>query len=349
MKLKPRFILTIVFAIFIAAIIAFILPWYLFATRILNISPIKAMVSLDSLKKIDDQVNILILGIAGGDHDGPLLSDSILVANYNFKTNRIVTINIPRDIWSDTLKDRVNSAYAYGETKEDGGGLKLAKAEVGAIVGKPIQYAAVINFDKFKDLIDLLGGVDINIETSFTDPQFPIAGKEEDLCNDDPEYQCRYKTLSFNKGPMHMDGETALNFVRSRNAIGEEGTDFARGKRQQKVITAIEEKIIKIAKTQDIEKIKTLYENLNRSVDRDITNQQLAIIAKNVVIKGKSSLINLPLSEDFFDIPDYTAEYEYKYVLIPKDNDYDKIHQIISCFFENGDETPCLSKETKEI
>jgi polyisoprenyl-teichoic acid--peptidoglycan teichoic acid transferase len=346
MKLKLSFIFIIAFVIFFSAFVAFILPWYLFATKTLNVSPIKALVSLDSLKKIDDQVNILILGIAGGDHAGPLLSDSILVANYNFKTNKIITINMPRDIWSDTLKDRINSAYAYGEAKEVGGGLKLAKAEVGAIVGQPIQYAVVINFVKFKSLIDFLGGVDVNIQTSFTDTKFPITGKEEDLCNGDPEYKCRYETLTFNKGPMHMNGETALNFVRSRNAIGEEGTDFARGKRQQKVITAIEEKIMNIAKTQNIEKIKTLYKNLNQSVDRDITNQQLVIIAKNIVMKGKFSLINLPLSVDLFDIPDYVAEYEYKYVLIPKNNDYDKIHQTISCFFANGDETPCLNKET---
>lgn len=349
MKVKLRLVLIIVFILFFSALVAFILPWYFFATRTLNISPIKAMVSLDSLKKIDDQVSILILGIAGDGHEGPLLSDSILVANYDFRTNKIITINIPRDIWSETLRDKVNSAYAYGEEKQTGGGLILAKAEVGAIIGRPIQYAAVINFDKFKYLIDLLGGVDINIETSFTDPKFPVAGKEDDLCNGDQEYLCRYEVLTFNKGPMHMDGETALNFVRSRNAEGEEGTDFARGKRQQKVIAAIEEKIIATAKTQDIEKIKTLYENLDRSVNRDITNQQLAIIAKNVALKGRPSFISLPLSDELFDIPDYTAEYEYKYVLIPKDNNYNKIHQIISCFFKTGDEASCLNKETKEI
>jgi anionic cell wall polymer biosynthesis LytR-Cps2A-Psr (LCP) family protein len=75
--------------------------------------------SKDSLKTYDNQVNILILGIPGENNDGPYLSDSIIFANYNFKTNQITTLSIPRDIWSSTLRDKINSAYAYGLAKNN--------------------------------------------------------------------------------------------------------------------------------------------------------------------------------------------------------------------------------------
>ena len=58
------------------------------------------------------------------------------------------------DIWSDTLQDKINTAYAYGEAKKTGGGLTLAKAELSNIIGQPVQYAAVIDFSKFETLID---------------------------------------------------------------------------------------------------------------------------------------------------------------------------------------------------
>src|SRR3990167_7601650 len=213
--------------------------YYRFLTETLKISPIKTLLSLDSLKTYDDQVTILILGIAGMNHQGGTLSDSIIVVNYNLQTNSLLTISLPRDIWSDTLQDKINTAYAYGEAKQKGGGLKLAKAEIGAVVGIPIQYATVIDFAKFKELIDLLGGIDIDVDQTFKDNQFPITGRENDECNGDTEFKCRYETVSFKKGSNHMDGKTALKFIRSRHADGAEGNDFARNRRQQKILAAI--------------------------------------------------------------------------------------------------------------
>src|SRR3989344_8153965 len=122
-------------------IVAIFFPYWQFLTKTLKISPIKTLLSLDSLKTYNDQVAILILGIPGENHEGGTLSDSMIVANYNFKTHKSLTISLPRDIWSDTLKDKINTAYAYGEAKLERGGLKLAKAEIEAVVGIPIPYA----------------------------------------------------------------------------------------------------------------------------------------------------------------------------------------------------------------
>lgn len=322
--------LSIFILIIFAGLIFVISPYYLFLTKTLKISLIKTLFSLDSLKSYNDQVNILALGIAGGSHEGPNLSDSIIVINYNLKTNQLTTISLPRDIWSITLQDKINTAYAYGEARQKGGGISLAKAEIETIVKLPIQYAMVIDFEKFKDLINLLGDIDVNIERSFVDNEFPIAGRENDLCNGDLEFRCRYQTISFTAGLTHMDGETALKFVRSRHAQGDEGSDFARAKRQQKVIEAVKNKFSSLLKQRNLSKIEQVYSVFDQLITRDITNQQLAIIFKNILFKSNFQQKQIVLTEDFFIVPDY-AQYQGKYVLIPVSGDFGQIQSYINC------------------
>jgi len=339
--------------IFLILIIPFVIllilftPYYNFLKKTLKISPIKALFFKDSLKIYDNQVNIVLLGIAGGNHDGPNLSDSIMVVNYNMKNNQLTTIAIPRDIWSSTLKDKINSAYAYGEAKKIGGGSTLAKAELSSVVGFPIHYAVVIDFDEFKKLIDFLGGIDINVEKSFTDKEFPITGHENDLCNGDKEYRCRYKTISFEKGLQHMDGETTLDFIRSRNAEGDEGSDFARARRQQKMIEAIKNKLLKEIKFFDLKKIGETYSVIDKLIVRDITNQQTAILFRNIILKKNLRQKSVVLGEDSFVVPPY-YEYEGMYVLIPASGNYDNLHQYISCQINNLPDCDSLIKKGEE-
>lgn len=333
MKLKI-IILAIFFLIFFSLFL-FIKPYYDFLTKKLKVSPIKTLFFLDSLKSYDNQVAIVILGIAGQNYEGPNLSDSIMVAFYNLKQNRLTTVSIPRDVWSDTLKDKINSAYAYGESIQKGGGFKLSKAEIEAVVGRPIQYAAVVDFDKFTQLVDFVGGVDVQVDRAFVDHDFPVAGKENDLCDGDKTYRCRYQTISFQQGPNHMDGKTALTFIRSRHAQGAEGSDFARNARELKLMKAIKEKVLKILRSGNLKQIEKMYDVFNTLVARDITNQQLAIIAKNIVFGKNFSQNDARLSEEFFSVPDY-SKYEGKYVLIPQNEDYSSIHSYVLCQLRNN-------------
>lgn len=291
------------------------------------------MFSKDSLKTYDNQVNILFLGIAGGSHEGPNLSDSIIIANYNFETNKLTTVSIPRDIWSDTLQDKINSAYAYGEAKKpNGGGFILSKAEVEAIIGLPIQYSVLIDFEQFKELVDFVGGIEVEIDSSFVDKKFPIVDHENDDCDGDKTYSCRYETISFAKGRTQMNGETALKFARSRNAEGKEGTDFARENRQQKILEAAKSKLLNLIKKLNLKTYQQLYAIIDKLVKRDITNQQAAIIAKNIVLKGNFKQQKIILSEDFFTNPLINSnQYNGLWVLIATDNTYSLIHQYIDC------------------
>ncbi len=326
----------IFFAVLFLSLFIIAKPYYAFVTKTLSVSPFKALFSNNSLKTYEDQVNILLLGKAGEDQEGPNLTDTIMIANYNLKTNGLTTVSIPRDIWSATLRDKVNSAYAYGEAKKPGGGFILAKSEISTIAGIPVHYATAIDFNKFKELIDYLGGIEIEIERSFQDRKFPIEGRENDDCDGNKEFKCRYQTVTFTRGKKIMDGKTALKFVRSRNAEGPEGTDFARELRQQKVLVAVIDKTLSYIKKPNIENYRNIYTLLNNIVKRDIDNQQLAEIFKNIFLNQNFSLNKTALAEDLFTTPPISGEYDYRWVLIPRSGNFDSIHSFIKCELEKG-------------
>ncbi len=263
-----------------------------------------------SLKSTDDKVNILFLGIAGGVHDGSNLTDTIMVASYNLKTNQLYLFSIPRDLWLPALKSKANAAYEIGMAKNDG--LGMTKTVMGNILGIPIHYALRVDFRGFVTAIDALGGVDVIVDKQFDDYLYPIQGKEDDMCgstekemdfsaddakklNIDPGKQkvlilpdgqiatdsaiedngikyfsCRYEHISFDKGLMKMNGAIALAYVRSRHGTNGQGSDFARSKRQQQVIEAARKKILSANTLMNPQKISELISTFGKSIDTDI-------------------------------------------------------------------------------
>jgi LCP family protein required for cell wall assembly len=309
-------------------IIVFIFRLWSFANKTLDISVFKTIFTRGDLRVVNDSTNILILGMPGSTYEGPHLSDSIVYINYNFLTNKATLFGIPRDIWSNSMKDKINTAYAYGEAIKKGGGLILSKAEVGAIVGVPIQYVVIINFDDFKKIVNHLNGIDIDVERAFTDRKYPIKDKEDDDCNGDQEFACRYEAVSFKQGVNRMDGDTALKFIRSRNAIGAEGNDFARIKRQQIVMESLKNEALAQVNIFDLNKAKSFYDVMNEAVERDITNQQAAVIMKNILVKGDFELVKKTIPNELFFTPEFSS-YDGRYVLIPKNDNYKNIHKYI--------------------
>jgi len=232
------------------------------------------------VKSDNGRVNILLLGVGGGIHEGPDLTDTIIVISFHLTKKRLALISIPRDVWSDSLKDRVNSAYHYGEAKKEGGGLTLSKIIIEDIAGVPIHYAMVIDFSQFETLIDYIGGIDVVVPAAFTDTQYPIAGKENDECGGDLTYRCRYQTLTFEKGLQHMDGSRALMYVRTRHAEGGDGNDFARGRRQQDVIIAVKTKILSLSPWYHPDMSIQLFHFFDKATKTDLTVGQLLALGK---------------------------------------------------------------------
>lgn len=298
-----------------------------------------------NLKKYQDRTNVILLGIAGGNHAGADLTDAIIFLSINYQKKDVVEVSVPRDIWSQTLKDKINTAYHYGEEKKKDGGLILAKSIVEEVVGLPIHYAWVVDFSGFQKLIDLAGGVDVDVQNPFTDKLYPIPGREDDFCGGDQTFACRFETLNFEIGLQHMDGERALKYVRSRMAEGSEGTDFARSRRQQQVIAALKNKLLQLSFFwENLKHIKELVRAFDDATNTDMKLSEQILFFKSFVKlpdqkirkivldsgdeekKIKGFLVNPPL-----------WQYKGEWVLIPRtgEGDFEEIHKYIACNIEN--------------
>lgn len=278
-----------------------------------------------AISSIDGRTNILVLGKGGAGHDAPDLTDTMMFVSLSDSGKGISLVSLPRDIWIPSLRAKLNSAYYWGNQKQDEGGLILAKSTVEEIVGQPVHYAVVVDFGGFKEIIDDLGGLEVNVERSFVDNKFPIAGKEKDLCTGDPEFRCRYETIKFDAGLQHMDGETALNFVRSRNAEGDEGTDLAREARQQKVIKAMEKKLLSPSFYLSPNKVIKVYEDAKKVIETDITSQEGAVLLRRFLTARKNTKTYV-LGEEFLLHPTTSPKYDSLYVFIPKTGSWDDVH-----------------------
>lgn len=262
-------------------------------------------------KTTDGKVNILLLGIAGGIHDGANLTDTIMVASYNLKTNQVYFFSIPRDLWLPELQSKANATYQIGLSQGDG--LDLAKIVMGNILGIPIHYGLRVDFRGFIQAVDALESIEVEVARSFDDYLYPIQGRENDLCGfeekeidfseeeakklnislgkrkvfiapdgkvatDSAEedkgvkyFSCRYEHISFEKGKTQMNGEVALKYVRSRHGTNEEGSDFARSVRQKQVLQAVRSKILSFETLFNPDRVSELIKTLDKSIDTDIS------------------------------------------------------------------------------
>ncbi|MFC1600667.1 LCP family protein [Patescibacteria group bacterium] len=297
------------------------------------------------IDEMDGSTNILVLGKGGEGHEAPDLTDTILFLSLDHYENKITMISLPRDIWLPALRAKLNSVYYWGNEKEApaqkgsgtkmGGGIILAKASVEEILGQHVHYGVVLDFSGFKEIIDILGGVEVDVETSFTDDRFPIPGREEDMCEEDPEFKCRYETVFFEAGKQLMDGETALKFARSRNAEGDEGTDFARQKRQQKIIKALENKVFSKNTLTSPKILLKLKDVVLANLETDIEEKEGTVLAR-YLLNSKDNISSHILPEELLFNPPISPKYDNLYVFIPKDEDWSEVHSWVECVFERG-------------
>ena len=289
------------------------------------------------LSSHDGRTNLLILGVAGGNHEGADLTDTIIFTSVDLRSGDVAMLSLPRDIWLDSLEAKVNSAYHYGEAKSPGSGFVLAKDATYQITGQPIDYTVLIDFTGFVKAIDLVGGVEVEVERTFTDEKYPIPGKEKDDCQGDKEYHCRYETIHFERGRQHMDGTTALKFVRSRNAAGEEGTDFARSARQQKVILALKNKILSTDTLLSPSKLLSLRRTFAQHVkiDKDLHEEELAGFANLFwrYVRGKNVLRTLTLDTGTEENPGFLISPPIstygQWVLLPRSGNWQEFQKYL--------------------
>jgi len=200
------------------------------------------------IKKIDHKKEIttrtfLILGTDTVENrpNFPQLTDTIMVIQLNPANAKVNILPLPRDLWSDDYKTKINALYEYGKERNPEDPTTFPKEVIAQIANQKIDYVLVISLDQLAEIIDLLGSITINVEKGFIDEKFPRADVDITTERDPAKL---YETVEFHAGSQSMDGATALKYIRSRNSVDSNfGNDLDRSLRQQQVISAIIEKI----------------------------------------------------------------------------------------------------------
>lgn len=326
----------------------------------------------DELKgEKDGRVNVLILGMRGKNvPGGGLLADTIMVLSLHPKdgtkegdTARASLVSIPRDLYVKVPgrqeNRKINAVYALGEERGTGGGLEDMQTIVGEVTGLTIPYAAVINFEGFKELIDALGGITITLDQPFQESvQFlgleqrcdgitytiPSGNYEEKRIQrkngeyyDNPKrYPLCYAKIKpetlecggnfkLAAGVNQLNGETALCYARSRAT----SNDFERARRQQQVIQAIKEKALSAGTLTDFGKINALLESLGENMQLKAEAWEAKRFLELYQESQDASLKQFVLEnseEGLLYAPPATNGAGY--ILLPRGDNYDRIRAL---------------------
>lgn len=176
-------------------------------------------------------LDILVLGVDARAGEGyATRTDSIMLIGLNPRGLQTSLLSIPRDLFIDTPGyglQRINTINVLGEMEAEGRGPALLTDAIDFSFGvRPDRYVR-LNFAAFVELIDAVGGVDIDVQRAIYDPQYPTPDGGVEL-------------VEFEVGWQHMNGETALKYARTRHS----DDDYFRAGRQQQVIDAFLSKLI---------------------------------------------------------------------------------------------------------
>jgi len=281
-----------------------------------------------NLKSTNGRTNIILLGNGGSNHPGGQLTDTNILLVYDQNTKKAAMVSFPRDLFVTIAKgggkNKLNYAYAYGELNIDktGGGAVTAKETMESIAGVPIHYYVEVDFVGFKDIVDSLGGVTVNVDKAINDPYYP-----KDYFDDDGNYHKTdaYSPFKIAVGKQYLDGTTALKYARSRETT----SDFDRSQRQQKLISAIKDKALSIGVLTNPKKLTDLLSAISNHFKTDLNASEmksLASLVKNlssdrvehaVVDNGNSGLLVSSTSS------------AGAYILLPKKGNYSDIQALV--------------------
>lgn len=190
-----------------------------------------------------DRFNLLVMGYGGKGHPGAFLTDSMLIYSIPMNGGEATEVSVPRDLWIESPSGsgnhmKINAAFAtaYAQSNDLDKAANSTSRTVSNALGVPIDGWMLVDFTGFRDLVDALGGVTVDVQRSFT-AKYPKS--------DNPSVSNKWIKVSFKKGEQHMNGEEAMRYSRARYSDDPlEGSDFARSARQQRLVSAIKSKML---------------------------------------------------------------------------------------------------------
>lgn len=320
------------------------------------------------------RINILLLGMRGeGVEGGGLLADTIMVLSIHPKQNdqdatKASLISIPRDFYvkvpGQDWHSKINGVYAEGEKREPHkGGMDDMRTIVSEITGLDIPYAATINFEGFKSLVDAIGGITVTLEQPFEEGlQFRGLEKRCDgmkytvFSGNYEEKRIRRKNgtyyanpkrypLCFEKmspnaiaelecggnfklpaGENQLDGEKALCYARARYA----SSDFDRARRQQEIIKLIKAKALSLGTLTDFGKVSAMLDSLGNNASTNMEAWEMKRFFDLYQTAGDAGNINQKVLENSEEGLLYNPPQtkETGYILLPIGDNYDRIREM---------------------
>jgi LCP family protein required for cell wall assembly len=206
-----------------------------------------------------ETVNFLLIG-SDRRPGGSFRTDTMVIAILRPNEGQVSLISIPRDLWVSIPgweNNRINTAYQFGiSSGYPGGGPGLLKETILYNLGIRIDHTALVEFDGFRQIVDTLGGVDIPVSCAYTDWRLIDPSYN-------PENENNWYLYTAGPGLIHMDGDLALWYARSR----QKSSDFDRGRRQQEVLRAL---FTQALQAETLKRIPELYNNLKNTVETDL-------------------------------------------------------------------------------
>ncbi|MDZ4384891.1 MAG: LCP family protein, partial [Candidatus Moranbacteria bacterium] len=277
-----------------------------------------------------DRINILLLGVAGNDKPGKFLTDTIIVASLDLKTNRVALLSVPRDLYVQIpdakIWTKINSVYQYGlDNLKDENGLasQAVKKTVTGITGLDIDYYIVLNFNGFEKVIDDIGGINIMNGRDIYDARYP-----------GPNFS--YETFELSKGFHQLDGATALKYARERHDDPE--GDFGRAKRQQQIMQATKNKIFSAGTFFNVFTLNDLFKTLGENIRTDIPTEDFAGFFELVKKLDTDNINNVVVDAWNEDSLLKVSHVQYgptrAFVLIPRVGNYGEIRELAENIFD---------------
>jgi LCP family protein required for cell wall assembly len=245
-----------------------------------------------------ERLNILLVGVDQRQDESYFNTDTLIVASIDPVTKEVAMFQVPRDtvdvpvppnarsVWGSVYRGKINSWYIQNRNRSDlwrgdssrTRGFNALKALLGELYGLDIRSYVMVNFQGFRDAVNTLGGVQINVQIPVAESDYPTGGG--------------VTRIYIPAGPQHMNGADALIYARSRHRA--QGGDFDRGRRQQRVLLSLKEQT-NIASVVD--NLQNLFTTLKQYVRTDIPFSQvpkLLSLADSVDTKNIRSYVFSP-------------------------------------------------------
>ncbi len=263
----------------------------------------------------DGRVNFLLMGNPGDpSHDGPNLTDTIILASYDVEQGYLNMFSLPRDLWVNMPgygNTKINAVYEIGRS-DDGNGAAALRETVEQLVGLEIPYYMRVDFEGFEKIVDELGGVTVEVKKDLVDPYYPGP-------NDG------YETLEIKAGPQTMDGDMALRYVRSRQTT----SDFDRALRQQEVLVALRNKANDLELLTAPTKVFEINDILASHFETNLTRPEFERFLE-LLVDFDSTNVAFKVFDDSVAGLLYGTKVDAAYVLKPVNDDYSKIADFVA-------------------